>query len=84
MINDIMLNQGIGCSKENRDDIFILNRNVNSPELIFNQRIANPNYFEQDSALRWRLAGNECFVCNKHSYVAICYEQSADDAKNKN
>jgi len=51
MINDICVNQGIGCSKENRDDIFVLNRYVNNPELMFNQRINCKQFFEVDSSL---------------------------------
>ena len=74
MINDICVNQGIGCSKENRDDVFVLNRHVNNPELIFNQKINSETYFEIDHSLNWNLAGNDCYSCHKHSYVVICYE----------
>jgi len=63
MINDICVNQGIGCSKENRDDIFVVNRNVNNPELMFNQRLNSKTFFELDFASNWRLAGNDCYTC---------------------
>lgn len=67
---------------DNENDQFVLTRNVNYPELIFNQRTEVNKYFEEDAAQHWRLAKiNDCYICNRHTYTAICFEQGAE-AKN--
>ncbi len=52
----------------------MITRNLNHPELIFNQNNDSNNFFVQDIESKWKLSvRNECFVCDKHSYVALFY-----------
>lgn len=74
---------GVGRMKGNTVDQFTLHRQVKYPELIFNQNRSKDKLFEVDAGLNWSVAqDNGCYVCNKHTYVGIFYEQSLE-AKNE-
>jgi len=51
------------------------------PEFVFNQNLNKDLYFEHDSCQKWTLSrNNDCYYCEKYTYVAIMYEQSATAA----
>lgn len=56
-------------------DNFIVCRKPNYPELIFNQKKQIDKYFIKDSCQNWAFS-EKCYVCERHTYVAIFYEQS--------
>lgn len=63
---------------DNTSDQFILTRKINHAELVFNQAPTKNCHFEVDASQKWKLR-KECYVCSKHHYVAIWYNQGAGD-----
>ena len=69
-------------------DNFTLTRNLNHPELMFNQRPGidhdfNKKYFWVDAGGAWQLSTkNQCMICDKYQYTQIHYERGLI-AKNK-
>jgi hypothetical protein len=56
---------------------------LNYPELIFNQKDDHiDQYFLTDTARKWQLLKpdfkNGCYVCQKHKYTIIQYDQRID------
>ena len=76
---------GVGRLESNLVDQFVLGRNVNHAELVFNQQPYVDKYFEMDSADKWRLFDSACRIyggcpiCNRHKYATIFYEQDLED-----
>jgi hypothetical protein len=74
-------------ANESMMDYFVITRNLNHPELIFNQNVnfdknKKLRFFVRDFESRWRVSlTNECFVCDKYQFVMIFYERG-DFAKN--
>lgn len=64
-------------------DDFIMQRQLNQPELIFNQCRYKDLYFEEDSSEYWHLQDQACGmsggcpVCRKHKYTLIFYQQES-------
>ena len=74
----------IGKTSSNITDQFVITRQVNHPELIFNQCQRTDHYFDIRASVKWSLSDkNTCFDCQKHKYTAICYDQSLDPEANK-
>lgn len=59
-----------------------MTRNLNHPELIWNQDVDGEEYFEQDYGQKWRLfesnkqggQNESCRVCSRQKYTVIFYE----------
>jgi hypothetical protein len=65
---------GVGRSEESNVDNVILTRQVNEPNLIFNQHKCRDSYYDVDSGFNWRLSDkSECFICQKSKFVMIFY-----------
>lgn len=79
LLNQLERAAGVGRQEITVDDNFILNRKVNFPELIFNQDERQDKYFESDFSRKWQLLEpnfkNGCYVCQKHKYTIIQYDQ---------
>lgn len=74
LINQTQSIAGLGRIESSLVDQFILSKNGNEPELIFNQNQHKDLYFEQDSSELWRLSlKNECHICQRHKCVYIFY-----------
>jgi hypothetical protein len=55
---------GIGRIETSLVDQFVLNRNLNEPELVFNQDKFRDKYFDIEFGESWRLSlKNDCHVC---------------------
>ena len=70
---------GVGRVVETGHDQFTVQRVINHPELIFNQR---PDYdddpekrfFRIDAASTWQFQNNDdCLMCNRFQYTQIHY-----------
>ena len=55
IINQAQVSTGIGRTETSMYDDFILLRQINQPELIFNQCRYKDLYFEEDSSEYWHL-----------------------------
>jgi len=56
-----------GISSEKTFDEFILHRQQNAPELIFNQSIDSDKYFDAEAGDTWQqIDASGCYVCHHH------------------
>ena len=66
-------------------DNFVLQRQLNQPELIFNQCRYKDCYFEEDASEQWHLQDGACGmsggcpVCRRHKYTLIFYQQEESE-----
>jgi hypothetical protein len=68
LINRTMVSQGIGRVDSGPEDIFVLTRKLNNPELMFTNSRFKDRYWEIDSSEKWHLSFrthpvNECYIC---------------------
>lgn len=81
---------GVGRLESNLVDQFVLSRQVNVAEMVFNQQPYLDKYFEMDASEKWRLQDTACGIsggcpiCNKHKYTVIFYEQDLEDPWSQN
>ena len=75
IINQALIANGTGRIKNSLVDQVVLTRQINEPDLIFNQCRTKDAYFELDACENWQLSTKaECFVCQKHRFTIIFYK----------
>ena len=68
-------------------DTFVVSRQINQPELIFNQNSNMDAHFDMEAGEAWRMqVGSNpmtcCHICNKHKFTMIFYEQDEHEMSN--
>ena len=84
MINKTQQAAGALRTQQSMEDIIILTRKKNHPELIFNQDLRKDGYWHIDSELSWKISYtknvvNTCYVCQNHKYTMIYYNSRTNN-----